>query len=172
MELVEIQLQPGFFTEQTDRGAKGRWKDGDKVRFRYGLPEKLKGWVNYENLTVRPPVRRLHDWSSLDNQQWLAIASDKKLYLINNDILYDITPLESSGNLANPFATTLGSPQVVVTHVQHGVDPGQTVRYSGATAVGGLTLNGDFEVSDLIDLDSYIITAASNATSTTTGGGA
>lgn len=171
MELVEIQLQPGFFTEQTDRGAKGRWRDGDKVRFRYGLPEKLKGWVNYENLIVQPPVRRLHDWSSLDNQQWLAIASDKKLYLINNDILYDITPLEASGNLANPFATTLDSPDVVVSHVLHGVDPGQVVRFSGATAVGGLTLNGTFEVKDLIDLDNYVITAASNATSTATGGG-
>ena len=32
-------------TEETARGAMGRYKDGDKIRFRQMLPEKLGGWI-------------------------------------------------------------------------------------------------------------------------------
>jgi hypothetical protein len=28
----------------TDSGAESQWIDGDFVRFRYGLPEKIGGW--------------------------------------------------------------------------------------------------------------------------------
>ena len=28
----------------TDSGAESQWVDGDNVRFRYGLPEKIGGW--------------------------------------------------------------------------------------------------------------------------------
>jgi len=44
----------------------------------------------------------MHDWSSLDNQQWLSMASDNDLYLLNNDRLYDITP----ANLPAPIGAS------------------------------------------------------------------
>jgi hypothetical protein len=34
-------FQPGLYTEATDRQATLRFKDGDKVRFFNGLPQKL-----------------------------------------------------------------------------------------------------------------------------------
>ena len=43
--LVELEIGPGVLTEETARGAFGRYKDGDKIRFRQLLPEKLGGWV-------------------------------------------------------------------------------------------------------------------------------
>lgn len=171
MPLVDLQIQPGIYTEQTDRGAVNRWKDGDHVRFRYGLPEKMKGWVRYNDLEVVPPVRAEHDWSSLDNQQWLALASPQKLYVINNDALYDITPIVSSGVLEIPFLTEDGSPNVIVNHVDHGVSVGQFVVFSGANQTGGLDLNGTFSVTSVIDLDNYVITAGSSATFNDAGGG-
>ena len=42
---IPLNLLPGIMTEETDRGAKGRYKDGNKIRFRKRLPEKLGGWV-------------------------------------------------------------------------------------------------------------------------------
>ena len=44
-KLVELAIGPGVLTEETDRGAFGRYKDGDKIRFRQLLAEKLGGWV-------------------------------------------------------------------------------------------------------------------------------
>lgn len=94
MPLVEIQIEPGIFTEQTPRGAVRRWRDCERVRFRYGMPEKLAGWAAFADIEVEPPVRAMFDWSSLDNQQWLALGSDNNLYLVNNQALYEITPTD------------------------------------------------------------------------------
>ena len=44
MPITKIQFQPGFDKQNTDISSKGKWTDGDKVRFRYGYPEK-NGWL-------------------------------------------------------------------------------------------------------------------------------
>ena len=44
-KLVDIPIAPGVLTEETARGALGRYKDGDMIRFRQLLPEKIGGWV-------------------------------------------------------------------------------------------------------------------------------
>ena len=71
---------------------------------------------------------------------------------------------------ADPFATTNGSPVVVVTANSHGAINGDFVTFSGATAVAGLTINGEYQLT-YINANSYSITASSNANATTTGGG-
>lgn len=71
---------------------------------------------------------------------------------------------------ADPFSTTNLSPVVTVTHISHGAVTGNYVDISGATAVAGLTLNGDFQVT-VLTVDTYTITASSPANATTTGGG-
>lgn len=176
MPLSEIKLQPGIYTEQTDRGANGHWKDGEKIRFRYGLPEKLKGWIRYRDsgnnaLTVTANARAVWDWSSLDGQKWAAVGCAQKLYLFNNATRYDITPLAAEGTLTNPFTTTNGSTTVTVTHASHGVLVGQLVTFSGASAVGGITINGSYTVVTVPTVDTYTITHVSAATSSATGGG-
>lgn len=45
MALQKIQLRPGIWREGTRYSNQGGWYDCDKIRFRSGLPEKLKGWV-------------------------------------------------------------------------------------------------------------------------------
>ena len=42
--LQKLNFKPGFNKQATDSGAEGQWVDGDFVRFRYGLPEKIGGW--------------------------------------------------------------------------------------------------------------------------------
>lgn len=70
----------------------------------------------------------------------------------------------------DPFATTNGSPVVVVTANSHGALNGDFVSFSGASAVAGLTISGEYQIT-YIDANSYSITASSNANATTTGGG-
>ena len=45
MPLTKIAFAPGIDKQDTEYGAAGRWVDSDMVRFRYGLPEKIGGWV-------------------------------------------------------------------------------------------------------------------------------
>ena len=82
-----------------------------------------------------------------------------------------VTYVSNTVTLTNPFSTTNTSAIVTVTEVDHGAVPNDFVTYSNATAVGGLTLNGTFQVTSVIDPDTYTITANSAATSTATGGG-
>jgi hypothetical protein len=57
-----------------------------------------------------------------------------------------------------------------VTDASHGGANGDFVTFSGASAVGGLTLNGNYQIAN-VTTNTYTITAASNASSTATGGG-
>lgn len=72
--------------------------------------------------------------------------------------------------LTDPIATVNGSTTVTISHNQHGAQPGDRVTIDAATAVGGLTIDGEYEIITT-DTNSYTITAASAATSTASGGG-
>lgn len=116
-------------------------------------------------------ARALHDWADLENEKWLAIGTNDKLYLVNNGVLFDITPVRDSGILAGPFDTTLDDQTVVVNDAAHGVSPGDYVIFSGAATVGGLDLNDEFQVATVIDSDMYTIEAPFPATAAVVGGG-
>jgi hypothetical protein len=49
MPLRLLNIKPGFNKQFTASGAEGQWIDGDFVRFRYGLPEKIGGWETLTN---------------------------------------------------------------------------------------------------------------------------
>lgn len=178
-QLIDFSVQPGIFTEETPRGAKGRWRDGNNVRFHEGLPEKLGGYIRQLlddqngnlNVTYTGSVRSVLDWASLDGQRWVAFGTECKLYLIANAVLYDITPVRLTQTSINPFATTIGSAIVIVTDPGNGANDGDHVRFTNATAVGGLTLNGQFDVKSVIDLDHYTILAPGPANANASGGG-
>lgn len=72
----------------------------------------------------------------------------------------------------NPFTTVSGQSVVTVTHAAHSGVAGGVASFSGAAAVGGLTLNGSYAITQVIDANSYRIQALSNATSSASGGGA
>ena len=64
-----------------------------------------------------------------------------------------------------------GSPVVTVAHTAHGVVVGQYVNFAGASAVGGIIINGEYIVASVIDANSYTIVHSSAATSTAGPGG-
>lgn len=72
--------------------------------------------------------------------------------------------------LSGPFTTTSGSKTVVVAHTAHGANPNDFVTIAGASAVGGLTLSGEYQIQST-SANTYTISAASAATSGATGGG-
>jgi hypothetical protein len=170
MPLKKLTLKPGVNRENTRYTNENGWYECDKIRFRQGTPEKLGGWARLSSSTFAGICRSLWNWFTLSNLNILGVGTNEKFYLELGGAYYDITPIRGTATLTNPFATTNTLTLVTVTDVAHGCVNGDYVTFSGATAVGGLNLNNEYQVT-VIDDDSYTITAATAATSTATGGG-
>jgi hypothetical protein len=170
MPLSKILLKPGINRENTRYTTEGGWYDGDKVRFRQGTPEKIGGWARRSSSTFLGICRSLWNWVTLGGNNLIGVGTNLKFYISQGGNYYDVTPLRDTETLVDPFSTTSGSPIVEVTDAAGGYIDGDFVTFSGATAVGGLTLNGEYQIS--YDTGTtYTITASSNASSTATGGG-
>lgn len=165
-QLFDLPFGPGQYTEQSERGAKGRWYSMDKVRFRAGLAEKIGGWTKLQPQFLGI-CRRLRDWSSLDAKRWTAIGTDTKLYVWQDGTLYDITPVRRTVTLTAPF-TTQNAPSLSVTvhDVNHGAQAGDYVRIENATVGGssGILVDGEYQVVSVTDTDNFVITVTSAAT--------
>lgn len=173
---VDVKFAPGVVTNETDRGAVSRWKDCNRVRWHKSLPEKFGGfeWIELTGAnggTYIGVARTLHDWSSLDTAQWIGIGTHCKLYLVNNLTLHDITPIRKNSTVVDPFETTNGSEFVTINDPDHRAEPGDHITIFGASAVGGLTLDGAYEVISILGVDSYTVDAGAAASSDDAGGG-
>ena len=91
MPLATVKFAPGFDKQSTAYGAEGKWIDGENVRFRYGQPEKIGGWVKLVANKLYGSVRAQFAWSALDGTRFLALGTDKKLYLYTEGAIHDIT---------------------------------------------------------------------------------
>ena len=172
MPLATVKFAPGFDKQSTAYGAEGKWIDGENIRFRYGQPEKIGGWVKLVSNKLYGAVRAQFAWTSLDGTRFLALGTDKKLYLYTEGAIHDITPIRATDDdLTNPFVTTSGSPIVTVTDAGHGASAGDFVTFSNADAVGGLDMNAEFEITEVVSSSVYKVTHSSNASSGATGGG-
>lgn len=182
MPLKRILIRPGVARESTrymaenvgPTGVSGSyaagWYDCDKIRFRSGSAEKLGGWAPFSTSYYLGICRSLNNWVTLGGNKLIGVGTNLKFYVNQGGSYYDITPLRDTETLIDPFETTSGSPIVEVTDAAGGYSDGDFVTFSGATAVGGLTLNGEYQIS-AIGGSTYTITAASNASSSATGGG-
>ncbi len=171
MPLTKLQFAPGVMHDGSRYSTSGAWSDSDKVRFRSNFPEKIGGW---QRATLQPflgTTRNLFPFSDLAGSYFLGIGTNLKYYIERGGSLYDITPIRATITQSNPFTTTNGSTTVVVTIPNHGAFQNDFVTFSGASAVGGLTLNGEFQITDVLTSATFTITAASAASSTATGGG-
>jgi len=52
MPLQKLAFRPGLYREGTAYSNEGGWYDGDKVRFRSGLPEKIGGWTQITKVNI------------------------------------------------------------------------------------------------------------------------
>ena len=171
MSLKKLQFTPGIQHDGSRYSSSGSWSDADKVRFRAGAPEKIGGWQQSTLQVFLGTCRNLMPFSDLTGNYYLGIGTNLKYYIERGGSMYDITPIRTTLTPTNPFTTTSGSTTVLVTIANHGAFEGDFVTFSGASAVGGLTLNGEFQIINVITSATFTITAASAASSSATGGG-
>lgn len=170
MPIQQLKFAPGINKERTSYSGEGGWYDCDKIRFRNGYPEKIGGWDRISASTFQGTCRALKTWVTLESHILTAVGTNLKYYVEQGGAYYDITPLRATNTLTNPFATQSGSAVVTVTDVSGGFEPGDFVTFSGASAVGGITLDGEYRITPLSGT-AYTVTAATAATATASGGG-
>jgi len=183
-QTISLDIAPGIVSDETDLGAMGRWKDCDLVRWKNGLVQSLGGWQEQATTgeTILGVPRSNHDWVALDGTRFLSVGTEKRLYIMSDAfVVTNITPIRDSGGLTDPFFTdTTGAFDPAsagdasffsVLDVGHGAQEGDIVTFASFSAVGGLTVNGDFEVLSVTDVDNYVLKNDSNASSTVSGGG-
>ena len=178
MPLNKLQFKPGINTEVTAYSNEGGWLDADKVRFRFGFPEKLGGWTKYvSHTTFLGACRSLHAWRALDNSEFLGVGTNIKFYIEEGGAYNDITPLRQTTTGTASFAASNGSTTLTVTDNNHGALVGDFVTFSGAVSLGGNitadVLNIEYEVVSVVDSNNYTVTSAvaANASDTGNGGG-
>jgi hypothetical protein len=152
MPLTKVNFAPGFNKQASDSGAENQWVDGDYVRFRYGMPEKIGGWQEILNKQLVGAVRASHSWTDLDGRKYVALGTNKILYIYNGDDYYDITPFDSSLAQAGcDITTSNGSRTVEITCPSpHNLEPGDLLTFDNAGSfTGGQT---DYVAADFDDV--------------------
>jgi len=170
MPLVNFRPAPGINKEVTDYTGQGKWTDGDMVRFFQGSAQKIKGWERFLSTTLVGVVRDQHAWVALDGTRYNAFGTDRKLYIYEEGLAYDITPIRETQALTNPF-TTNATTSVVVTDTGHGAVKGDFVTFDSFSAIDGLDMNKEFEVTSVANNNAYIVTTTSAASGSTSSGG-
>ena len=96
MPLTKLQFRPGINREITSYSNEGGWFDCDKVRFRYGFPEKIGGWLRLSATTFLGTCRAVHPWVALDGSRYLGVGTHLKYYINEGGGYSDITPLRDT----------------------------------------------------------------------------
>jgi hypothetical protein len=175
--LQKLNFKPGFNKQVTDSGGESQWVDGDFVRFRYGLPEKIGGWsqLTGSNRTLPGAARSQHTFTSLAGEKYAAIGTSQGLFIYYNGQFYDITPLDTAITGAD-FDATTGSATVTVNKTAHGLAVGRYVTFSSVTVPTGSGYatsdfeDNTFEISN-VTANAFDITMPSNSAGTTSGTG-
>ena len=176
MPLTNVLIRPGFNKQVTEVGAEGQWIDGDFVRFRYGLPEKIGGWEQILQNTIVGAAREQFIWADLDGRRYAAIGTNKVLVIYYEGAFYDITPLDTALTGCT-FDTVNTSATVTVNKPAHTLEPGDLFTFTSVTPpTGAGYVASDFEtntfqVVTVPDSDSFTITMASAAGTTVNGSG-
>ena len=184
MPLTKLQFRPGIVRELTSYANEGGWFNCDKIRFRFGTPEKLGGWIKLSAATYLGSARALKPFVALDGSQFNGVGTHLKYYIEEGGGYNDITPIRlttSAGDVT--FSATNGSSTITVSDTAHGAIVDDFVTFSGAASLGGnvtaAVLNQEYQIASIVNSGSYTVVAkdtsgaavTANSSDTGNGGG-
>ena len=173
-KLVKMDFKPGIYRESTQYAEKGAWYDVDKVRFRAGKPENIRGFETRVSSTFDGAARDLLTWADNRRLKRATFGTSKKLFEHNGDQIFDITPVSASTTLSNCFSVALSANTVTVSAASHGRSTGDFVFFTSSTTIGGNILLGTttYAVS-VINSNTFAIDVATTASAaqSSSGGG-
>ena len=166
--LQKLNFKPGFNKMVTDSGGESQWVDGDFVRFRYGLPEKIGGWnqLSIAGETLPGVARAQHTWTSLAGERYAAIGTSQGLFLYYGEQFFDITPLDTAITGCT-LTTVSGSNVLQINKGSHGLEVGRYITLSGVTVTGAsdytaAELEVAYEILTVANSDKFTVQAVRN----------
>jgi hypothetical protein len=173
MPLTKLQFRPGINRETTSYTNEGGWFDADKVRFRFGVPEKVGGWERATENTFLGTCRALKPFVALDGSRFMGLGTHLKYYIEEGGTYNDITPIRSTTGAGDvTFSATNGSSTITVADTAHGAVAGDYVTFSGAASLGGnitaAVLNQEYRIDTIVNDNSFTIIAKDTSDATVT----
>jgi hypothetical protein len=177
MPLQRVQFKAGVNRDQTNYANEGGWFECDKIRFRSGYPQKIGGWLRYGIFTIQGACRSMFNWVTSYGDNFMALGTNKKVYIEVGRLLFDITPLRAEDStFTTPetddcFTVTYGSNVILVTIPLHLANTGDFVTFSGVEgtpvpeALGGIPvseINGNHEIT-VLTANTFTITVQTPA---------
>lgn len=173
MPLTKLQFKPGIVRETTSYANEGGWFDCDKIRFRFGTPEKIGGWQKFSGTTYLGTARNLKPFVALDGTTFNGVGTHLKYYIEAGGGYNDITPIRvttAAGDVT--FSATNGSSELTVSDNSHGAIENDFVTFSGAVTLGGNitadVLNQEYQITEIVTNNSYKIVAKDTSGTTVT----
>jgi hypothetical protein len=175
MPLQQLQFRPGVNREGTTLSNEGGYYDCDKVRFRSGYPEKIGGWAALSYNTFLGVCRSLWNWVTLKSYNLMGVGTNLKFYVEDGGTYYDITPIrEINGNtpsagppVVNASTITLTASGTTMTVSDSAADSLQVsdfVTLAGAGTIGGVNVNGEYQIVTVTSGTTYTVTLATATT--------
>lgn len=172
MAFTKILLRAGVNVEATPLLNESSWSVSNLIRFFQGMLQKIGGWARITNTPLTGVCRGLLAWADLIGNAYVACGTEQRLEVVFAGQLYDITPIRATDNVTVDFSTVSGSKIVTIKDTGHGALATDGVTILNPISVGGIILQGAYEIQTVIDANDYTIFAASNAASTVNHGGA
>lgn len=157
MPHAALKLIPGVDVTKTPTLNEAAISQSQLIRFvpdrtLGGLVQKLGGWTKFYNNTLGSIVRALWAWEDTNSNSYLAVGAEGipaggggSLQVIVTGGSSDITPEQTTRNVAVNFSTTAGSDQVTVTDAGSNISNYDSVYIQTPVAVGGLVLFGQYQ---------------------------
>ena len=164
MPLKKLTLRPGVNRENTRYTSEQGWYEGDKIRVRQGTPEKIGGWTRISLSFFKGICRSLWAWIN-GVSTFIGVGTHLKFYIERGGEYNDITPLRATVTLTNPF-TWLSATTFQVTDAAGGYIANDFVTFSGASATGGITLNGEYQIVSATTT-TYVVSTTQDVTMAT-----
>ena len=173
-QFFNLKFIPGFHRESTKYAEEGKWFDGNRVRFREGKPENLRGYTKFSTDVISGFARDSLTWTDNNTRKYLAYGTNTQLYVVQNEDRTDSTPIASTTSVANNFDTTSGSNIVKVNlgyTPSQNVSVGDRIEFTEVPNFQGTSVNGTFAITSVSAQDAFYIIANATATGTATGQG-
>jgi hypothetical protein len=164
--LVPLNFLPGFHRESTEYSEEGKWFDGNRVRFREGKPENIRGYEQFSNDDINGFVREAITWTDNESRPYISLGTNRQLYIYQNETQFDATPIVTAVSVSGNFQTFTSGLLVEVSLNNHSVSVTDRVLFEGISTIGNtIDINGATTVVSVSDLNHFFVKSLVTATS-------
>ncbi len=164
MPFGSVKLIPGVDVESTPTDSQAGVQLSNMIRWKFGLVEKIGGWVRFYPISIGSIPRELHPWEDLNSNLRLGVGATASLSVITNGANTVLTPQQTTTNTLPDFSTTTSSATVTIidTNISNPTT-NNFVFINTPVSVGGIVVSGIYPIASVGSPTTYTITAAANA---------